>query len=131
MTHLNQEIALTMKIEGEAFASWDGLDDQVVRRIADHFISDRSMMLKERVAEIINARVNALVEARVDAFLLKPIPPVDRFGQPIEGAPARSLADMVLMRLMRQWSRPLTPVTASPRRRTLGAGPPFPVSNGS
>lgn len=95
MTHLNQEVALTLKIEGEAFASWDGLDDMVVRRIADHFISDHTMKLRERVNDIIAERVAAVVEARVEAFLTKPIPPHTRYGEPIPGAVARSLSDMI------------------------------------
>ena len=95
MTHLNQEVAMTIKIEGEAFASWDGLDDQVVRKIADHFISDHQMRLRERVNDIIGERVAAVVEARVDAFLNKPIPPLTRYGEPIPGYVARSLSDMV------------------------------------
>lgn len=96
MTHLNQEVALTLKIEGEAFASWDGLDDMVVRRIADHFISDHGgMKLRERVQGLISETVTAVVQARVEAFLTKPIPPLTRYGEPIVGAVERSLADMI------------------------------------
>ena len=92
---LNNEVALTVKIEGEAFTSWDGLDEAVTRRIADHFISDHKMNLRERVEAIINERVAAVVEARVEAFLSKPIPPLTRYGEPIEGAPTRTLAEMI------------------------------------
>lgn len=95
MTHLNQEVALTLKIEGEAFASWDGIDEMVVRRLADHFISDHTMKLRDRVSEIINDRVAAVIEARVEAFLQKPIPPLTRYGEPIPGAVEKSLADMI------------------------------------
>lgn len=95
MSHLNQEVALTVKIEGEAFASWDGLDDMVVRRIADHFISDHGLQLRQRVNDLVNAAVTDVVQKRVEAFLLMPIPAVDRFGQPIPGAVAKSLGDMI------------------------------------
>jgi hypothetical protein len=67
----------------------------VVSRIADHFISDHQMKLRERVQEIINDRVSAVVQGRVEAFLTKPIPPLTRFGEPIQDATARSLADMI------------------------------------
>jgi hypothetical protein len=95
MTHLNNEIALTIKLEGEAFTSWDGIAEEVTRTIADRLMSDHTLKLRDHVLEIINDRVAEVVGAKVEALLSKPVLPVTRYGEPIEGAVAKTLADMV------------------------------------
>ena len=95
MTHLNNEIALTLKIEGEAFTSWDGIDEAITNRIADLLMSDHTLDLRNRLNETINAAITARLEETVAAYLSRPIKPVDRFGSPIEGEPTRTLSDLI------------------------------------
>jgi hypothetical protein len=91
----NNEIVMKLELSGEAFANWDMLDEQIVNRIADLFIADHELALRDRAAEIIDRTITRRVEERLESFLAKPIPATDRFGDPVPGATPKTLGDMI------------------------------------
>lgn len=118
MSHLDNEIALTVKIEGEAFTSWDGIDDAVMKTIADRLLSDHTLKLREKVLDGVFDHINKLIETKLTELLSKPIQPVNEFGERIEGQEPKTLSKILTDATQTAMEQTVNPYDGKPKKST-------------
>lgn len=90
--------SITINLAIEDFVNLDYLEENVIREIAkdaeSKLTGGHTESFHKLCVDAINEAINSRIQARIEELLSRPIPPLDRFGDPIEGEP-KTLSDML------------------------------------